>query len=106
LGDRETQQVFLAKIFKALKPGGWFYLSFFNTSLIDRLKGDFEGVRGNIPFRRLSLDEVSGMLPDCIAVERKYVTNVFNGAGLDRIGSRLPFASHFASMAVIEGVRR
>jgi SAM-dependent methyltransferase len=106
LGSKETQQAFLAKIVKALKPGGWFYLSFFNTSLIDRLKGDYEGVRGNIPFRRLTLDEVGGMLPDCAAIERKYVTNVFNGAGLDRIASRLPFASLFASMAVIEGVRR
>ena len=104
-GDRKTQAAFLHKIFRALKPGGWFYLSFFNFNLFHRLIGDVEGTRGGIGYRRMSLHDVRGMLPACIGVERQSVTNIFHGAGLDRIATRLPFASRLARMAVIEGRR-
>ncbi|MEE8439360.1 MAG: class I SAM-dependent methyltransferase [Micropepsaceae bacterium] len=105
LGDRKTQVAFLHKIFRALKPGGWFYLSFFNLNLFHRLMGDVEGTRGGIGYRRMSLHDVRGMLPAGIDVERQSVTNIFHGAGLDRIATRLPFASRLARMAVIEGRR-
>ena len=105
LGDRKTQVAILHKIFRALKQGGWFYLSFFNLNLFHRLMGDVEGTRGGIGYRRMSLHDVRGMLPACIGVERQSVTNIFHGAGLDRIATRLPFASRLARMAVIEGRR-
>jgi ubiquinone/menaquinone biosynthesis C-methylase UbiE len=106
LGNRQTQEAFLQKIFKALKPGGWFYLSFFNTTLLNRLQRDIEGVRKNITFRRLNLEEVISMLLQDLKVERQSVMNIFNAVTPDRIAARLPFAKHFAHMAVIEGVRR
>lgn len=106
LGDKQTQRAFLQKIFRALKPGGWFYLSFFNTNLLNRIQRDLEGARKNIPFRRLTLGEVRGMLPAGLEIECQSVMNIFNAAGLDRIATRLPFAPLFAHMAVIEGRRR
>lgn len=105
IGSAETQTAFLHKIFRALKPGGWFYLSFFNTSLIDRLKGDFEGTRGNIPYRRLSLREVRSMLPEGANAEKESVANIFHGARLDRVATSFSLAPLFARMAVIEGRR-
>jgi ubiquinone/menaquinone biosynthesis C-methylase UbiE len=106
LGNKETQAAFLKKLFRALKPGGWFYLSFFNTNLLNRLQNDLEGARKNIPFRRLTLSEVRGMLPNDVKVVRQSVMNIFNGAVADRIATSLPLAELFAHMAVIEGVYR
>jgi len=105
IGSAETQRAFLHKIFRALKPGGWFYLSFFNTSLFDRLKGDLEGTRGDIPYRRLSLREVRCMLPKGANAENESVMNIFHHPGLDRAATSLPLASLFAAMAAIEGRR-
>ncbi len=105
IGSAETQMAFLHKIFRALKPGGWFYLSFFNTSVVDRLKGDLEGRRGNIPYRRLSLREVRGMLPKGAVAEKESVMNIFNRPRLDRVATALPLAPLLAKMAVIEGQR-
>lgn len=105
LGGRETQRAFLGKAFRALKPGGWFYLSFFNTNIFHRLRGDTEGTRGNIGYRRLSLRDVQDMLPLDIQIDKKSVMNIVNGATLDRVATHLPFAQSLAQMAVIEGRR-
>jgi len=105
LGNEATQRAFLHKIFHALKPGGWFYLSFFNMNLFHRFKGDFEGVYGNIGYRRMSLGEVRNMMPKCALIERESFMNIFYHAGLDNFASGLPFAQCFARMAVIEGYK-
>jgi len=105
LGDRNIQTDFLHKVFRALKPGGWFYLSFFNTNLFHCVMRDFEGTRGDIGYRRLSLREVREMLPEGVHVQRQSIMNVFNGAVFDRFATKLPFAPLFARMAVIEGRR-
>jgi len=105
LGDKRTQGAFLAKAFRALKPGGWFYLSFFNTSLIDRLARDMTGTRRDIPYWRVPPAEVRGMLPKEVKILNSYFMNLFNDAGLDRIAATLPIARLFARMAVIEGVK-
>ena len=103
IGSKEVQATFLRKIFSALKPGGWFYLSFFNTNIVDLLRGDLEGNRGNIPFRRLSLREARCMLPHGVSVNSESVMNVFHSFLLDRVATSLPIAPWFARMAVIEG---
>ncbi|MEY4879163.1 MAG: hypothetical protein RJB62_632 [Pseudomonadota bacterium] len=105
LGGKKTQRDFLDKSFRALKPGGWFYLSFFNTNMFHRLTRDRSGIRGNIGYRRTSLAEVHTMLPGGIVAENEYVMNICDQAAADRIASRLPFASLLARMAVIEGRR-
>ena len=103
LGDRAVQEAFLANAFRALKPGGWFYLSFFNTGLADRLKDDLSGTRGGIPYWRLRPERVRAMLPENAVVEREHFMNVFDRPVPDKIASRLPFAGLFARMAVIQG---
>jgi SAM-dependent methyltransferase len=105
LGDRQAQITFLHKVFRALKPGGWFYLSFFNTNLFHRVTRDFEGTRGDIGYRRLSLREVRGMLPKGVQVQKQSLMNIFNDARMDNIATGLPFARCVAPMAVIEGRR-
>lgn len=103
LGSAEMQTNFLHRIFRTLKPGGWFYLSFFNTNIIDRIRGDLEGACGNIPYRRLSLREVRRMLPKRAIVQSQSVMNVFQGSLFDRAVSSLPIAPLVARMGVIEG---
>ena len=43
LGPEAVQRRFLRNAFEALRPGGRFYLSFFNTNLKNRLKSDING---------------------------------------------------------------
>ena len=105
IGSAEIQARLLHKIIQALKPGGWFYLSFFNTSISDRIRGDLEGVYQNIPYRRLSLREVRRMLPSAAVVKSESVMNVFNGSLLDRVATKLPIAPLVARMGVVEGER-
>ena len=105
LGNQAMQRAFLHKVFDTLKPGGWFYLSFFNMNLFHRLKGDLEGVHGNIGYRRMSLGEVRNMLPKSALIERESVMNIFYHPGLDNLALRLPFAPCLARMAVIEGCK-
>ena len=82
LGDAATQKDFLHKAFSALKPGGWFYLTFFNTNIVNRLKGDIEGTfaDGQIPYRRLSAKEVRAMLPRDVNVDTVDWSNIFHAA--------------------------
>jgi SAM-dependent methyltransferase len=105
LGDVETQRSFLRRAFSALKPAGWFFLSFFNTNIKNRLKGDIEGsfCAGAIPYRRLTVSQVTEMLPDNLKIERVLPMNIFNGAKLDGLFARLPLARMLARMIVIQG---
>lgn len=106
LGDKHTQKAFLAKAFRALKPGGWFYLSFFNTNLYDRLRRDYAGVRRDIPYWRVPPDAVRAMLPAGAIVENMHYMNVFDRAKTDRFAARLPMAALAARMVVIEGRKK
>jgi len=105
LGNQAVQAAFLRSSFAALKPGGWFYLSFFNTTLLHRLSGDLEGVRNGISYRRLSLAEVRGLLPESVEILETDVMNIFNDAVPDRLAAKLPFAAFLADMGVITGRR-
>jgi SAM-dependent methyltransferase len=105
LGDTETQRSFLERAFDALKPKGWFFLSFFNTNVKNWLKGDIEGSfsGGAIPYRRLSIEEVGKMLPRNVDIEGVLPMNIFNTVQLDRLVARLPFARMLARMIIIYG---
>ena len=105
LGTHEMQKQFLHKAFKALVPGGWFFLSFFNINLKHRLSGNIEGSfsDGAIPYRRLSARDVTKMLPASIAVTKIIPMNIFHTVAADRLAAKMPFAQHLARMMVLCG---
>ena len=107
LGDRATQRSFLDRALKALKPGGWFFLSFFNTNVKNWLKGDIEGSfsGGAIPYRRLTVNEVIGMLPKNVEITEVLPMNIFHSVCPDRFVARLPLARLLARMMIICGRR-
>lgn len=107
LGDAERQRAFLRCAVAALRPGGQFYLSFFNTNLKNRLKSDLVGsfASGAIRYRRLSLAEVSRMLPVDVRITKRYAMNIFHDAQRDRIAAALPFAPLLGRMGAIEGIK-
>ena len=107
LGDRATQRSFLDQAFKALKPGGWFFLSFLNTNVKNWLKGDIEGFYsgGRIPYRRLTVHEVIGMLPQNVEITEVLPMNIFHSVYPDRFVAQLPLARLLARWMIICGRR-
>ena len=104
LGAAEAQRGFLRNAFTALKPGGWFFLSFFNVNLKHRLRANIEGSFGvEIAYRRLEPREVVGMLPPGVEVRQTSFMNIFHEPLPDTIASVLPFARHLARMAILTG---
>jgi ubiquinone/menaquinone biosynthesis C-methylase UbiE len=105
LGGTEVQRGFLHSAFAALKPGGWFYLTFFNTNIVNRMKGDVVGSfsNGQIPYRRLSAREVRGMLPENLFVGAPAFSNIFHDVWSDRIATALPGAGLLARMVILSG---
>jgi 2-polyprenyl-3-methyl-5-hydroxy-6-metoxy-1,4-benzoquinol methylase len=107
LGSAEKQAAFLRRAFSALKPGGWFFLSFFNTNIVNRLKGDIEGsFSGGIRYRRMSAAETRAMLPPEAEVLTVTPMNIFHGVLADRLATSLPWARHLARMTVLTGRKR
>jgi SAM-dependent methyltransferase len=107
LVDAEVQRAFLERAFKALRPGGWFFLSFFNVNIKHRLNGDIVGsyAKGSMPYRRLTPREVRKMLPHGVSVWSVEPMNIAHTPRLDRLASRLPFTHALARMSVITGKR-
>jgi SAM-dependent methyltransferase len=108
LGDHEVQRRFLTKAILALRPGGWFCLSFFNLNIKHRLRGDVAGsfADGAIPYRRLTPRIVRGLLPPQARVSAVLPMNISYNVAIDRIVSRLPLARHLARMILMRGYRR
>lgn len=107
LPSMEARAEFLAKAFVALKPGGWFMLSFANINIVNRLKGDIQGsyAEGTIRYTRLSLQQVKQMLPPGMVVTDITPTNIFNGVLLDRLSAALPFSHRLARMIMLGGYK-
>jgi SAM-dependent methyltransferase len=105
LGSRTLRERLLRQAFTALRPGGHFCLSFFNINIKNYLKGDIHGdfAQGSIPYERLSVRNVLSCFPDDIEVDLICPMNIFHGAVLDSICTRLPGAFHLARMAWITG---
>ena len=105
LGGLDVQRLFLEKAFGALIPGGWFFLSFFNANLKNRMVNDIRGSfsDGAISYRRLRFSEAQEMLPKNVVVDKILPMNVFHGVAFDRLAARLPFARHFARMMLVYG---
>lgn len=104
LGTIEVQRAFLHKAFSALKPHGWFYLSFFNTNVVNRLKGDLEGTFSDyIRYRRLNVHTVRAMLPLDVKLLSVRPMNIFHRALPDRIATAFPLSRLLARMIVFTG---
>jgi SAM-dependent methyltransferase len=108
LGNHEAQRAFLHKGFRALRHGGWFYLTFFNTNIKHRWRGDIVGAfaGGTMPYRRLTKSIVREMLPPEIHVRRAQPMNIANGLTADRLLCSLPFASTLSRMMLMTGYKR
>jgi len=108
LGDAATQTAFLRKAIQALRLGGWFYLSFFNVNLKNRLKADIQGAfsNGAIPYRRQTIRQVIAMLPIDARVASIIPMNIFDSTWPDRIASALPLAPYLSRMILVHGTRQ
>lgn len=106
LGDRNRQGEFLQSIFRSLKPGGVFYLTFFNINLKNLIKSDIRGNWGEISYMRNRVGDVLRMLPADIVVAQQTPMNLSTSVGMDRILSRLPYADWFARWMLLTGYRR
>jgi len=107
LGSESIQREFLQNIFKSLKPGGRFYLTFFNINLKNLIKSDTHGTwNEGISYTRNRASKVLSMLPTDIDVTQQVPMNLSSSIALDRICSRLPFADWFARWMLLTGYRR
>jgi ubiquinone/menaquinone biosynthesis C-methylase UbiE len=105
LGDYDTRNAFISKVFNWLAPGGFFYLTFFNFNIKNYFKGDAHGsfASGAIRYERLLHKEVLKALPKNIAVDSVIPLNIFHSVILDRLASGLPGARYLARMFAICG---
>jgi SAM-dependent methyltransferase len=100
----EDRRALLQKAFSWLRPGGRFYVSFFNFSIQSRLRGDRTGAFGGvIPYERLRPRDVMTMLPAGVRVETARPMNVFHSVLADTIASRVPGAGLIARMIALTG---
>lgn len=106
LGNQPVRDAFLQKAFSWLRPGGRFYLTFFNLNVKNRAKKDVRGSFGAIPYERLRYKEVIGAFPSDIVVESAAPMNIFTSAAADRAATLLPGAALFARMMSISGAKR
>jgi 2-polyprenyl-3-methyl-5-hydroxy-6-metoxy-1,4-benzoquinol methylase len=108
LPGAEYREEFLRRTFAALKPGGWFFLSFFNINVVNWLKGDIHGAfaEGTIRYTRLPAQEVRRALPPNIEVASEQPMNIVGNPAADRLASRLPFARLLSRMTILTGYAR
>lgn len=108
LGSRTQREELLMKSFSALKPGGYFYLTFFNVNILNYLRGDIHGgwVSNSIIYERLTIENVISSLPGCAIVKSVRPMNIFNkSCWLDRAVSRFPMARYLGRMIEITGIK-
>tara|TARA_B100001142_G_scaffold219245_1_gene217403 strand:+ start:252 stop:1085 length:834 start_codon:yes stop_codon:yes gene_type:complete len=104
IGQKDREQ-FLIKVFKSLKSGGVFFLSFFNINIKNYLKNDISGSfsNGSIKYERLDYKEVISSFPDNIIIDKIIPMNIFNDSLYDKLVCYLPFSKFFSRMIVIQG---
>lgn len=92
---------------QTLKPGGRFYLSFFNFNLVNYLKGDLHGsfANGTIPYERLIPSEIINHIRDLVSITRAYPMNITHKFELDNLLGRISFSRYIARMYALEGIR-
>jgi len=104
----EERKSFLNYAFKSLKPGGVFFLSFFNINIKNYFKNDISGTfsNGKISYNRLNYKDVLSQFPSFVKVEKILPMNIFNNSFYDKYFCRLPLAKYFSRMIVIQGTKR
>ena len=108
LGGRLQREVLLKKAIDALKPGGHFYLTFFNINIKNYLRGDVHGgfSSGQIRYERLTPENVIGSLPAKVNILSVRPMNIVNSVyWLDRLLSFMPGSKYFSRMIEITGTK-
>lgn len=108
IGSRKEREMLLNKVFQALKPGGHFYLTFFNINVKHYIRGDVHGSfsSGRIRYERLTPENVIDSLPDSASVLTVRPMNIVNSSyWFDRIFSYLPGARFLGRMIEIIGIK-
>lgn len=105
LGTSEQRNAFLSKAFGWLRPGGYFYLTFFNLNIKNRFRRDVAGAfaDGAIKYERLRRADVVRALPAGIVVDDVVPMNIFRNSVPDRFAARVPGAGLFSRMIAIAG---
>jgi SAM-dependent methyltransferase len=106
LGDADTRRTFLERAFRWLRPGGRFYLTFFNYNLKNRVKRDRSGAFGVIPYERLTAPDVIAMLPANVRLLSISPMSLLQNARLDSLLAKLPGARLAARMIELTGSKR
>lgn len=105
LNGRDARERLLKMAFNSLKPGGGFYLTFFNLNILNYIKGDIHGgfSDGNIKYERLSPKNIVRYFPENIVIEKINPMNIFHSKLADQLASKIPCSRYFARMISIEG---
>lgn len=108
LGGRSQREILLSKAIEVLKPGGFFYLTFFNINIKHYMRGDVHGeyASGHIRYERLTPENVIDSLPASARTLSVRPMNIVNSSyWLDRSISYLPGARFLGRMFEITGVK-
>jgi hypothetical protein len=109
LGSREQRETLLRKAIEAMKPGGRFYLTFFNLNIKHFLRGDVHGAysSGRIRYERLTPENVVDSLPESANILSIRPMNIVNSSfGLDRALSFVPGARYLGRMIELTGLKK
>lgn len=108
LGGRSQREILFSKAIEALKPGGLFYLTFFNINIKHFIRGDVHGgySSGQIRYERLTSENVIDSLPATSRILSVRPMNIVNSSYcLDRSISYLPGARFLGRMIEITGMK-
>lgn len=108
LGGRTQREILLSKAIEVLKPGGVFYLTFFNLNIKHYIRGDVHGgySSGQIRYERLTPKNVIDSLPATAKVLSVRPMNIVNSSyWIDRSLSYLPGMKFLGRMIEITGVK-
>ena len=108
IGSHYDKITLIENALRALKPGGSFYLSFFNFNLINYFKGDVHGTfsNGSIPYERLIPSEIFAIVNNYIKISRAYPMNITQRYMIDNFIGYFPFLRYIARMFAYEGIKR
>ena len=107
VGTHQDKIALIKNALGALKPGGHFYLSFFNFNILNYFKGDLHGTfsNGSIPYERLIPSEILAVVLEQVTATRIYPMNITHKYEIDNFMAHVPFSKYIARMYAFEGIK-